>query len=116
MRGFILQSAAAAFLLATLLAGCSKLALGGKKPSSAELPTPRQLRSIRYMSQVRGPDGRRVYNDLAQARSCRDLKIAMRWDRPPDVRGGPFNDKMVYVSARMPADLPKNSEVFISGV
>lgn len=116
MRGFILRSAAAAFVLTALLAGCSKLGLGGKKPGSAELPTPRQLKLIRYMSQVKGPDGRRIYNDLAQARTCYDLEIAMRWDRPPDVRGGPFNDKMVYVSAKMPADLPKNSEVFISGV
>lgn len=40
----------------------------------------------------------------------------MRWDRPPDVRGGPFDDKMVYVSSRLPGNLPKNSEVFIAGV
>lgn len=116
MRAFILRSAAAAFLLATLLTGCSKLGLGGKKPGPAEVPTPRQLKLIRYMSQVKGPDGRPIYNDLAQARTCYDLEIAMRWDRPPNVTGGPFNDKMVYVSAKIPADLPKNSEVFISGV
>lgn len=115
MRNLLLRTAGAALLLAVALAGCSKLGLGGKKKST-ELPSPRELKSIRYMSQTTGPDGRPVYNHLEQARSCRDMEVAMRWDRPPDVRGGPFNDEMVYVSAGIPANLPKDSEVFVSGV
>lgn len=83
---------------------------------SKELPSPQQLKSIRYMTQASGPDGRKVFNHLEQARSCHDLEIAMRWDRPPDVRGGPFNDKMVYLSSHMPTDLRKDAEVFVSGV
>ena len=116
MRSLIVRSAGTALLLAISLAGCSKLGLGGKPQHSAELPTPRELKSIRYMSQAPGPDGRRVYDHLGKARSCHDLEIAMRWDRPPDVRGGPFDDRMVYVTARMPAGLAKNSEVFVTGV
>ena len=68
------------------------------------------------MSQAKGPDGRQVFDHLEQAKSCHDLGIAMRWNRPPDVKSGPFNDKMVYLSAQTLANLPKNSEVFLSGV
>jgi hypothetical protein len=115
MRKLILQAAATALLLAALPVACSKLGLGGSTPHSAQLPTPKELHSIRYMSQGPGPNGRKVFDHLAQAKSCHDLEIAMRWDRPPDVRGGPFNDKMVYVAGGVPADLAKNSEVFIAG-
>lgn len=110
------RCAAIALLLATLLAGCSKLGLGGQPQHSTELPSPQQLKAIRYMSQAPGADGRKVFNHLEQAKSCRDLEVAMRWDRPPDVRGGPFNDKMVYISGGVPANLPKDSEVFVSAV
>jgi len=116
MRSLIAHRAGSALVLAALLAGCSKLGLGNAQPRSADLPSPRQLKSIRYMSQVPGADGRPVFDRLSQARSCRDLEIAVRWDRPPDVKGGPFDDKMVYVSSRVPADLAKNSEVFVTGV
>jgi hypothetical protein len=117
MRNLLLcRAAGAALLLATCLAGCSKLGLGGQSTHSTELPSPQQLKSIRYMSQAPGPDGRKIFDHLEQARSCRDLEVAMRWDRPPDVRGGPFNKKMVYVSSQVPANLPKDSEVFVSGV
>jgi hypothetical protein len=116
MRSLIVQSAGAVLLLATtVLAGCGKLGLGSH-PRSAQLPTPRELKTISYMSQTAGPDGRRVYDHLEQAKSCHDLEIAMRWNRPPDVKAGPFNEKMVYLSADLPANLPKNSEVFITGV
>ena len=114
MRILAIRSAAT-LLLATSLAGCSKLGLGGKPPAP-ELPTPHQLQYVRYMSQAPGPDGRKLFNHLSQARTCYDLEVAMRWDRPPNVSGGPFDDKMVYVSSGMPADLPKNSEVFLSGI
>jgi len=116
MRSLIASSAGVALLLVTLLTGCGKLGLGGKAPQSKDLPTPRELKAIRYMSQSPGPDGRRVYDDLAQAKSCHDLEIAMRWNRPPDVKSGPFNQKMVYVSSGMPAGLPNNGEVFLTGV
>lgn len=115
MRNLIVQSAGAALLSALLLAGCSKLGIGNPPPSSSQLPTARQLKAITYMSQAAGPDGRRIYDHLEQARSCHDLEIAMRWNRPPDVKGGPFNQKMTYVSADFPANLPKDSEVFITG-
>lgn len=109
------QSFAAFILLSAVLAGCSKLHLGSEPSSSAQAPTSSQLERISYMSQSAGPDGRRVFDKLGQARSCRDLELAMRWNRPPDVRGGPFNQKMIYLSAGVPADLPNQSEVFIAG-
>jgi hypothetical protein len=103
-------------LLATLgVAGCSKLGLGGKAPPSHELPSAAELKTIRYMTRAPGPDGRRIYVHLSEAKSCRDLQIALRWDRPPDVRGGPFDDKMVYVTDAVPPGLATNSEVFVSG-
>lgn len=117
MRSLIVLS------LAILLAGCSrvgvwldKLGLGNQPQHSTELPSSRELKRISYMSQAKGPDGRPVFDHLEQAKSCHDLEIAMRWNRPPDVKSGPFNDKMVYLSAQTLANLPKNSEVFLSGV
>ncbi|MGH8181215.1 MAG: hypothetical protein ACRETR_09595, partial [Steroidobacteraceae bacterium] len=117
MRSLIVLS------LAVLLASCSKvgvwldkLGLSNQPQHSTELPSSHELRRISYMSQATGPDGRRVFDHLEQAKSCHDLEVAMRWNRPPDVKGGPFNDKMVYLSAQTLANLPKNSEVFLSGV
>jgi hypothetical protein len=121
MRNLIVRSAAATLAVAVLLAGCNKLGLdklglGNQPTQSKELPTARQLKSIAYMSQAKdGPDGRLAYDHLEQAKSCHDLEIAMRWNRPPDVKAGPFNQKMTYISAGMPADLPKTSEVFLTG-
>ncbi len=117
MRCLHWRSFIAVALLASVLVGCSKLHLGGNPPpQSTQLPSPRQLKKISYMSQSSGPDGRRVFDRLGQARSCRDLELAMRWNRPPDVKSGPFEQRMVYLSASIPADLPKQSEVFFSGV
>jgi hypothetical protein len=116
MRRLTVRSTVTLLLLATLLTACDKLGLSGGPQRSKELPTARQLREIRYMSQAPGPDGRRLFNHLEQAKSCHDLEIAMRWDRPPDVKGGPFDQKMIYLTARVPADLSKDSEVFLSGV
>ena len=116
MRSLIVKSAGAALLLgAVLLGGCSKLGLGGQKTQSTELPSARQLKAISYMSQSPGPDGRRLYDHLEQAKSCHDLEIAMRWNRPPDIKAGPFNQKMVYVSSGIPAGLSKSAEVFLTG-
>jgi hypothetical protein len=108
--------AATFLLLCGLLAGCSKLGLGSHPHRSKELPTPRQLKTIAYMSQTKGSDRHRIFDRLGQAKSCHDFEIAMRWNRPPDVRGGPFNQKMVYVTSSVPADLSKESEVFLAGV
>jgi hypothetical protein len=124
MRNLIVRSVAATLALAVLLAGCNKLGLDrlglGQPTQSKQLPTARQLKSIAYMSQSKvGPDGRPTrptYDHLEQAKSCHDLEIAMRWNRPPDVKAGPFNQKMTYVAAGMPADLSKTSEVFLTGV
>ena len=116
MRNLIVRAAGAALLLASLLTGCDKLGLSGKPPQSKQLPTPRELKAIRYMSQAKGPDGRPVYDNLDQARSCHDLEIAMRWNRPPDVKSGPFNQKMIYVLSGMPNGLSKDAEVFVTGV
>lgn len=119
MRSLVVRFIGTAILLpAILLVGCDKLGLGGQPAHSTQLPGPEQLKAIRYMSQAAspGPDGRRVFDHLEQAKSCHDLEIAMRWNRPPDLKGGPFNAKIVYVSSGVPANLPKNSEVYISGV
>lgn len=117
MPNLIVRTAGAGLLLVAVLAGCGKLQLGGQPQHSTQLPTPKQLKAIRYMSQSQtpGPDGRRAFDQLDQAKSCHDLEIAMRWNRPPDIKSGPFNDKLVYVSSAVPADLAKNSEVFVSG-
>ena len=116
MRSLIVPSAASAAALAVQLTGCGKLGLGGHSPQSRQLPSAHELREIRYMSQAKGQDGRPYYDHLDQAKSCHDLEIAMRWNRPPDIKSGPFNQKMIYVASGMPAGLAKNAEVFITGV
>ena len=110
--------------LAVLLAGCNRLGLdklglgfGNQPQHSNELPSARQLKGIAYMSQAKsGPNGRPMYDHLEQAKSCHDLEIAMRWNRPPDIKAGPFNQKMTYISSGVPASLSKTSEVFVTGV
>jgi hypothetical protein len=126
MRSLIVRSAAAALALAMLPAACSKLSvdktldklgLGSQPMQSKELPSPRQLKTIAYMSQSPsdGKQGRLIYDHIDQAKSCHDLEIAMRWNRPPDIKAGPFNEKMTYLSAGVPSDLSKSSEVFLIG-
>ena len=94
MRSLIVRSATTALALAALLAGCAKLGLGGQPPQSKQLPTARQLKAIAYMSRSQGANGRPVYDHLEQAKSCHDFEMAMRWNRPPDIKAGPFNEKM----------------------
>jgi len=104
-------------VLASGLAGCDKLNLGSSQSTpSTQLPSASELKRIAYMSKSPGPDGRPIFDKLNQARSCRDLELAMRWNRPPDIKGGPFNEKMVYLTSDIPANLPTQSEVFILGV
>ncbi len=121
MRSLIVKSVGAALALAVLLPGCNKLSLdklglGGRPTQSKELPTARQLKTIAYMSQAKGgANGRLIYDHLEQAKSCHDFEIAMRWNRPPDIKAGPFDEKMTYVSSSVSASLSKNSEVFVTG-
>jgi hypothetical protein len=115
MSRIIVRSFGALLVAVTVLNGCDKLRLDSGPPVSTERPTPKELQRIQYMSQVASPDGHKVFDHLEQARSCRDLELAMRWNRPPDVEGGPFSQKLIYLSKQVPVDLPKQSEVLVSG-
>jgi hypothetical protein len=105
---------AAMILLASLTGGCDKFGMGNKPTEPAETPTDTAQRKISYMTSANtGPQGRKQYDHLEEAKSCGDLELAMRWNRPPNVAGGPFSKKMIYLTDSIPADLPKDSEVFI---
>jgi hypothetical protein len=105
----------ALLVTATALSGCDKLGLSSNPHASTQRPSPTELERIRYMSQASSPDGHKVFDHLEQAKSCRDLELAMQWNRPPDVEGGPFDKKLIYLSKTIPTDLPKQAEVFVSG-
>jgi hypothetical protein len=119
MIPFTARSLRVLLVMSLALGGCDKLrdklGLGNEQQVSTQRPSPEELQRIHYMSQAAGPDGRSIFDHLEQAKSCRDLELAMRWNRPPDIPGGPFNQKLVYVSGQIPAALPKESEVFIVG-
>jgi len=105
-----------AVLLMVSLTGCDKLGLGQKGLGPPEVPSDAALAKISYMSAPdSGPQGRKVYDHLWEAKTCGDLETAMRWNRPPNVPGGPFSKEMVYLTDSIPADLPKDSEVFLVG-
>jgi hypothetical protein len=105
---------AAILLLAGLAGGCDKFGMGHKVVEPAEVPSDSDLQKIGYMTSANtGPQGRKVYNRLEEAKSCGHLETAMRWNRPPNVAGGPFSKQMVYLTTTIPGDLPKDSEVFI---
>jgi hypothetical protein len=105
-----------AFALAALLAGCDQFG-GAKHPlGPPEVPSDAQLKKISYMTaENSGPQGRKSYTHLWEARTCADFETAMRWNRPPNVPGGSFGKQMVYLTDTVPADLPSQSEVFIRG-
>jgi hypothetical protein len=104
----------AIILMASLAGGCDKLGMGKRPLEPAETPSEAALHKIGYMTTAdTGPQGRKQYDHLEQAKSCADLELAMRWNRPPNVAGGPFSKKMVYLTDSIPSDLPKDSEVFI---
>jgi hypothetical protein len=103
----------------TLVAGCDKisdeLGMGQKGPVDDGAPDDRQLQKIAYMSSENsGVKGRKLYIHLAEAKTCGDLELAMRWNRPPNVEGGPFHKKMTYLTEGFPAGLEKQTEVFIA--
>ncbi|HZO21712.1 MAG TPA: hypothetical protein VFB37_04345 [Steroidobacteraceae bacterium] len=110
-------SFSALLLLGALAGGCDRLGIGAHgAPVADGAPTEQELQKIRYMSSApSGPKGRTLYTHFEEAKTCGDFELAMRWNRPPNIESGPFNKKMVYVTASIPADLPKNSEVFIRG-
>lgn len=104
----------AVILLAGITAGCDKLGFGSKPAGPDGAPSEQELQKISYMSATEsGVKGRRVYGHLEEAKTCGDLELALRWNRPPNVEGGAFFKKMTYLTATVPADLPKDSEVFI---
>jgi len=105
-----------ALFLALGLAGCDKFGSAGKALGPPEVPSDAQLKKISYMTtENSGPQGRKSYVHLWEAKSCADLETAMRWNRPPNVPGGSFGKQMVYLTETVPADLPDNSEVFLRG-
>src|SRR5581483_8895166 len=92
-------------LLANLTVGCDRLGIGEQAVTDDGAPDEQQLRKISYMAVANsGPNGRKIYDHLEQARSCDDLELAMRWNRPPNVESGPFHKKLVYVSQQLPPD------------
>jgi hypothetical protein len=106
----------AAILACALAAGCDRIGAGHRAPVDDGAPSPEQLQKIGYMSSANtGVRGRKVYDHLEQAKTCGDLELAMRWNRPPNIDSGAFNKKMNYVEASFPAELAKNSEVFLTG-
>lgn len=103
-----------------VLAGCDKLGeklgMADRGPVDDGAPGQQELQQIQYMSSAdSGPKGRKVYNALGEAKTCEDLELALRWNRPPNIAGGPFHKKLVYVTDAIPAQLPKEAEVFIKG-
>src|SRR5882757_2541954 len=97
-----------------LMLGCEKLGMGNEASIADGAPPEQQLQQISYMSAAdSGPKGRKVYDRLEEARTCADFELAMRWNRPPNVEGGPFHKKLVYLTTQLPQDLPKETEVFI---
>jgi hypothetical protein len=106
----------AAFLLAAGLAGCDQFGAAKKAMGPPEVPSDAQLKQISYMTaENSGPQGRKSYTHLWEAKTCADFETAMRWNRPPNVSGGSFGKQMVYLADTVPADLPADSEVFIRG-
>src|SRR3569832_1334202 len=105
-----------ACLLAAGLTGCDQL--GGAKMALGppEVPADAAIKKISYMTaENTGPQGRKSYNHLWQAKTCEDFETAMRWNRPPNVPGGSFGKQMVYLTDTVPADLREDSEDFIRG-
>jgi hypothetical protein len=105
----------ALLLLPIALSACDQLGIG-QKPQQPDVPPEQALQRIQYLSSAdTGPRGRKQFDHVEQARSCGDYELAMRWNRPPNIEGGVFHKKLVYLTSGVPANLPKDSEVFLSG-
>jgi hypothetical protein len=102
-------------LMTNVMPGCDKLGMGNETPVADGAPAEQQLQQISYMSASdSGSKGRKVYDHLGEARTCSDFELAMRWNRPPNVEGGAFHKKLVYLNTQFPEDLPKETEVLIT--
>jgi hypothetical protein len=107
--------AALVVLMTNMMLGCDKLGMGNEAPVADGAPAEEQLQEIGYMSaSASGSKGRKVYDHLEEARTCSDFELAMRWNRPPNVEGGPFHKKLVYLTTQFPENLPNETEVFIT--
>jgi hypothetical protein len=107
---------AAAVLLAGLACGCDRFGTGNKVAEPDGAPSDQELQKISYMSSSDMKDqARKRYSHYEEAKTCGDFELAMRWNRPPNVAGGAFHQKMVYLTSAVPGDLPKDSEVFVAG-
>jgi hypothetical protein len=115
MRHSLFGRVGAAILLVHAVSGCEKLGISKQTPLSDGAPPEQELLKIDYMSSAdSGTPPRKLYTHVEEARTCGDFELAMRWNRPPNVEGGPFHRKLIYLSSGIPADLPERSEVFIT--
>jgi hypothetical protein len=117
MNRYPISKLGTVLLLASACVGCDQLLGegGDKTPQQPEVPSAHELDKIGYLPAENGPNGRKVYDKFAKAKSCGDFETAMRWNRPPNIAGGHFGKKMAYLDADGPAKLPDNSEVFLIG-
>ncbi len=101
-------------VLLAVLSGCDQFHSASSDSGPDGAPTEQELRKIGYMSSTdSGPNARKMYSRFEEAKTCADFELAMRWNRPPNVEGGPFHQKVVYLTSTVPADVPKGAEVFI---
>src|SRR5262249_14499057 len=98
------------------LSGCDQLGIGHKADGPDDAPTEQELKKIHYMSSANnGPQGRKQYQPVEEAKTCSDYELAMRWNRPPNREGGVFHKKLIFLTNAVPADLPKEAEVLLRG-
>src|SRR5690242_10539911 len=73
-------------LVVSGVTGCDKLGLGDAAVVDDGAPSEGQLQKISYMSSDNtGPNGRKLYHHLEEAKTCGDLELAIRWNRPPNL-------------------------------
>src|SRR4030088_1943820 len=109
MRHRLSLRIAPALCLVSLTCGCDQLGLGSKAPVSDGAPSEQALQKISYMSSDSQTQGRKQYGHYEEAKTCGDFELAMRWNRPPNLPGGVFHKKIVYLTSGIPGDLPKDS-------
>ncbi len=114
MRSARLLQASALLLVISMVTGCDRFGAVRHAAVADGAPDAQELQKISYMSaDDSGPHSRKLYTHFEEAKSCGDFELAMRWNRPPNVAGGMFHKKMIFLGSGIPAALPKNSEVFI---
>jgi hypothetical protein len=116
MRYSLSLSIATAILLASVTGGCDQFGIGNSAAEPDGAPSEQDLQKISYMSSADvDTKGRKLFGHYEEAKTCGDFELAMRWNRPPNVAGGVFHKKIVYLTSTVPGDLPKDSEVFVTG-